>query len=286
MSSYHSLKQAIIKLSGKDRIRYLHGRVTNNIKALKQGEAQESLVLTPQGRIQGKFIVGHFSDFLLLISDPLQNKEQEEDFISAILQFKVADDVVVENLSDTHSCFKVFGEKTISYFENLQIENSLKINLPFGRANCLNYILAKEQTPLLDLGKVEALSESEFQLLRIKEAVPLMHQDISEKILGPEIDIEKYASFNKGCYAGQEVVEMSTARGRPNKKLVLLKAAKNEKLLRGSEIFPDKETSKACGNISSLAAEEKATYYLAFIKADILEQKDFVAETLSLEICG
>ena len=49
--------RAKIKVTGEDRVRWMNGMVTNNIRDLKPNEGNYNFVLSPQGRIQGDMYI-------------------------------------------------------------------------------------------------------------------------------------------------------------------------------------------------------------------------------------
>ena len=59
-----------------------------------------------------------------------------------------------------------------------------------------------------------ALSEESYNLLRIKQGVPVYPDEINEDVILSECGVLDAVSFSKGCYVGQEVIERSDAIGR------------------------------------------------------------------------
>ena len=55
--------------SGKDRVRWLNGMVTNNIRDLAPGHGVYSFILTPQGHNQGDLVAYNRGDYLLATTD-------------------------------------------------------------------------------------------------------------------------------------------------------------------------------------------------------------------------
>ena len=87
------------QVSGPDAERYLQGRITQNVKTLAVGETKWSLLLTPNGKIQGKFLISRgASDAFYIATDPMPNDEAIAEFESALLQFKVADQLTLERV--------------------------------------------------------------------------------------------------------------------------------------------------------------------------------------------
>lgn len=280
--------QPLYRVSGSDAERYLHGRVTQNVKALIPGHGAKSLVLTPQGKIQGQFILLREEKTYLLLSDAVQS---EPSFREALLQFKVADDVQLEDLSSRFKVFIALGPETGEMFAesadlgseafshaSLAEFGAVLFRYPFGALPGLGFLVPNEnEERLITSLALPAGNERVFETLRILAEIPRMDVDLSEKVLAPEIDLEALAAFDKGCYAGQEVVEMATARGRPNRMLLLLKGEAATAPPAGSEIFSAKDPGKACGFVSSscLLAAEAQAWCLAFLKTSAAEDGMF-----------
>src|SRR5262249_16278270 len=55
--------------------------------------------------------------------------------------------------------------------------------------------------------------------LRIEAGTPYLGHDVDETVLLPEIPIERWVSYTKGCYIGQEVVVRVRDRGHVNRHL-------------------------------------------------------------------
>ena len=55
-----------IRITGKDRVRWLNGMITNTVQSLPQGYGNYTLILNAQGRIQGDAYVFHAGDHLLV----------------------------------------------------------------------------------------------------------------------------------------------------------------------------------------------------------------------------
>jgi len=289
------LRRPVFRLTGADATRYLHGRVTQEIKALTPGMGNRSLLLTPQGKIQGQFLVLREESAYLLISDPLDSAGKTE-FLSALLQFKVADDVVTEDISDSLVLFHYSGPEDAA-LKALQLElvpgaltfknarafstTAFVVRHPYGPFAGLDFLVlqtdaerfAQELTQKLS---IERGDESGLELLRIAARRPRMEADLSEKILGPEIDVSEVVSFQKGCYAGQEVVEMATARGRPNRMLTLFESEGSSALEAGSEI---RSGDTLCGFITSSAVlpTKRKVFALGFLKTSCAHEDIFTS---------
>lgn len=286
-------------------VRYLHGRVTQNIKALAAGDAAESLVLTPQGRIQGHFRVLRRATDVLILSDPLPTAEDEAALQQALLQFKVADDVQFEPCSDAWRLIRLFGATDLGplgfpspnagKFVEAEFAGSplVIIGAQWGAAPVIEFLTPPAVADQL-LARVTSelsacsLSAEEEEVLRIAAKRPLMGRDLNEDVLGPEIDVTDCVSFNKGCYAGQEVVEMATARGRPNRRLALLTAESAEPLPHGAPVVltvPAEQEKKAGIITSSIKIPQSSTVLaLAFLRSSCPEDASLAAAGVAVRV--
>lgn len=276
----------LFRVTGLDATRYLHGRLTQDIKALQHGQSVKSLLLSPQGRILGKCLVLKHTDQFILLTDPLPSIEEAEKFRLDMLQFKVSDQVEVTE-DQTFMLFAMFGlhcEKILQALcPTLPNEKLHFVDEPSLSGHVIRYHLGavpgfwlvlstnKTQEVLENLqAKIVTDNGDAYELFRILSVSPLFGVDLNEKVLAPEIAPDELVSFQKGCYVGQEVVEMVIARGRPNKILRLLVAdlSTTAKVpCAGNELFIS-NTQQGIGHITSVCQVPTtgACYVLAFLK--------------------
>src|ERR1700686_1010201 len=87
--------RAKIELTGSDRVRWLNGMVTNNIRDLARGRGVYAFMLNPQGRILADFYVFNRGDRLFLDTD----QSQAEKILATFDHYIIMDEVEVSNLS-------------------------------------------------------------------------------------------------------------------------------------------------------------------------------------------
>lgn len=298
-----SYPHSILKISGSDRLRYLQGRVTQDIKKI-QTESDStslspwSLILSPQGKIEGAFYVLKKEDSFILVSDD-SDASSRETFLKALFRFKVADQVFSEDLSDTHFVITLFSfqqiEEALIEAIRTKFELSTDVHIALvsttlvrrGDLFCLDIIaredvsLKSELTKELSRLGVESVSFDVYDISRIKAGFPLSNKDITSQIFAPDLPVSRYVSFNKGCYAGQEVVEMATARGRPNRTLVKISGSKisaSDAITAHDELLlfvKNGDKLKKSGFITSFVFDEDETITaLGYVKTAIMDEDD------------
>jgi folate-binding protein YgfZ len=94
-----------ICLTGADRVRFLHGQVTNDVKKLRAGEGCCAAITTAKGKMESDLNIFNLSDELLLDFEPGLTQK-----ISARLEkFIVADDVQIVDAAPHYGLLSVQG---------------------------------------------------------------------------------------------------------------------------------------------------------------------------------
>src|SRR5260221_1310196 len=94
-----------ICLTGEDRVRFLHGQVTNDIKGLKVGAGCYAALTTAKGKIQADLNIYSLEDELLLDFEP----GLTEMLSQRLEKYLVADDVQVVDIGSVYGLLSVQG---------------------------------------------------------------------------------------------------------------------------------------------------------------------------------
>jgi len=221
--------QAKLVLTGEDRVRWLNGMVTNNVRDLAVGHGVYCFVLTAQGRIVADLTAYNRGDFLLITTDQSQAQTVKETFD----RFIIMDDVEVADISDKLSAVGLAGPRAADVLKTAGIEVAQiapgqvvdlvwqYIGLTVARSVLPNMDgfeiwFASEQTPtvwdgLRTAGATPVGSEA-LEWYRIVRGVPRYGIDLGQRDLPQETEQTHALNFTKGCYLGQEIVERIRAR--------------------------------------------------------------------------
>jgi folate-binding protein YgfZ len=258
--------RTLLKLTGEDRIRFLNGQVTQDLKKLTPSQAVRTAVITAKGKLEADCRIGATSEALWIETDgPLR-----ESLRTRLEKFIVADDVTVEDVSDFYQ---------LAHFPGLFAP---PLNAP---NDCLSFSTARFRGPGLDLWvpasstwKPEASSLPDWEPLRIARGLPLWGVDIGPDTLPPEAGFESDAiSSTKGCYIGQEVISRLRSVGHVNRHLCILATANPPKLRpnaqaertrsEGGPPFPCADSQgKPVGSLTSLTSVDDQALALAMIQ--------------------
>src|ERR1700680_2938143 len=102
---YEMSLRAKIALTGGDRVRWLNGMVTNNIRDLAKGNGVYAFLLNPQGHILGDLYAYNRGDSLMIDTD----QSQLEKLLATFDHYIIMDDVELANVSDKLTTVGIAG---------------------------------------------------------------------------------------------------------------------------------------------------------------------------------
>jgi glycine cleavage system T protein len=229
-----------VRMSGEDRVGFLQGMLSNDVKSLKPGGGCAAALLTEQGRIVADLRVYALeTEFLLDVDVRIKDS-----MINALSRFIIADDVELEDLSATQTTLALQGPLAARALATVAVMTPLAKEFDHQEAMIAGVsvrvvrvsetgeegyeILApREQAELVwqalwqagaSLG-LRPIGHAALNSLRIEAGIPWYGVDMDEGRIVLEVGLEHAISFKKGCYLGQEVVERASARGHVNRKL-------------------------------------------------------------------
>ncbi len=228
--------RAKLLVTGKDRVRWLNGMVTNSVRDLPMGHGVYSFLLTPQGRILGDLYVYNRGEFLVLDTD----QAQVENLVTILRRYIIMDKVEIAKGDDQLAAVGVAGPDSRELLDKAGISvpdlQALQVSDLSWRGFGLTLVrgdlpelesyeiwlepanVGRLWQELVNAGALPAGSNA-FELLRIACGVPRFSQDIRERDLPQETEQMRALSFTKGCYIGQEIVERIRSRGGVHRKL-------------------------------------------------------------------
>jgi folate-binding protein YgfZ len=219
-----------IGLRGEDRVRWLNGMVTNNIRDLSPGHGVYSFLLNPQGRILGDLNAYNDGDALIVDTD----QSQRDKIITTFDHFIIMDDVEILDLSAKYSAVGIAGPRSREILQKLGFPSPPLEPLQFASFDFQGtpVTLVRGGDPLqegyelwsapeiesalwnaLTAAGATPVGSSAIEMDRIARGIPRYGQDLRERDLPQETEQQRALNFNKGCYVGQEIVERIRSRG-------------------------------------------------------------------------
>jgi folate-binding protein YgfZ len=233
---YDLSDRALLALTGKDRVRWLNGMVSNKIRDLAAGQGVYAFVLNPQGHILADLRAYNRGESLLVGTD----QSQLEKVLAIFKRYIIMDDVRVENMHEQMAAIGVAGPKAREVaraggFEIPELTPLQFVQVPWRGSDLtvvrgdsesvesFEFWLAPEQRAELRPALLQAgaapVGATALDLLRIASGIPRYGQDIRERDLPQETEQQRALNFTKGCYIGQEIVERIRSRGAVHRKL-------------------------------------------------------------------
>src|SRR5271155_140272 len=116
-----------ICLTGVDRVRFLHGQVTNDVKKLRVGEGCYAAITTAKGKMESDLNIFTLADELLLDFEP----GLTEKISQRLEKFIVADDVQIVDAAPHYGLLSVQGTKAEDVVHTLDLFVEIPIK-PLG----------------------------------------------------------------------------------------------------------------------------------------------------------
>lgn len=281
--------RAVAEVAGGDRVRWLDGMVTGDVKALDPAGARSgchALALTREGRIVAEVHVLARADRLLLETD----RAAVEPLLAHLARYVVADDVRLADASDAFVRLALEGPAAaevlvaaagaapalapdgaaevalagapvlVAAYGLSGLPGGIQLLAPAARA-------AAVRDALLVAGAargVGAAGAETLELLRVEEGVPRFGCELGPDVLPAEARLAHAVSTTKGCYTGQEVVTRMRSRGRVSHLLVGLR-------LESAGVEPGAELragERAVGHVTSVVESARhGPIGLGFVRA-------------------
>jgi folate-binding protein YgfZ len=282
-----------ICLTGADRVRFLHGQVTNDVKRLRLGEGCYGALVTAKGKMQSDLNIYALADELLLDFEPGLTAAVSE----RLEKFIVADDVQIVDVAPHYGLISVQGPKSREVVTSLQLFGELPAK-PLTLANASDatlgelYVMNQPRPgsigfdlfiPTQSLGAVadKLIAAAEevggcacgwraFESARVEAGIPRFGADMDESSIPLECGIESRAvSYNKGCYIGQEVINRIHSIGHVNRELRALRLPIDLTILpvKGDKLFHE---SKEVGYVTSaVQLPPKGNVAIGYVRREV-----------------
>src|SRR6202163_4311445 len=263
--------RAKIAITGGDRVRWLNGMATNNVRDLARGHGVYAFLLNAQGRIQADLYVFQRGESLLVDTE----QQQREKVLELFDRYIIADDVEIADVSDKFSALGLTGPESRHVLESagIAVPDLASLELCSPKCDCAcgclqckllrgdasagtSYQLwlapdtLKSTWDALVAAGATPVGTDALELRRISFGIPKFGVDIRERDLPQETGQTRALNFTKGCYLGQEIVERIRSRGHVNRILVGLRIDSITPPAEGSKLVAD---GAEAGEITSAA---------------------------------
>lgn len=273
---YFIKNTGLILATGSEAIDFLNRMSTNDLRKFGKGEFRKTVLTTDKGRIIDLInVINSGEDTIILTSEGFEDK-----VISHLEKYIIMDDVSLKKTDKNYLMITVFTEDPVKtgkdFFETeiikgriSELNNEDYLFADDFRSESLNIICSsvnidKYKSMLKDIPE---MNSAEYDYFRIEAGLPEGKNEFNENINPVECGLERYISFKKGCYIGQEVIARLDSQSKIPKQMV--------KLISDDQVFcEDKiydEQNAECGFISSIAELNNKFLSLGFIRSTNLD---------------
>ena len=202
-----------LRVTGSDRLRFLNGQITNDVRKATETAAIEACILNAKGRINAHIFVSAAPDCYFVDADP----ELREALVARLERYVVADDVQIEDVTDRLSIFHAWSSiaPTLSDCRIVSVRRFAEPGWDIWSDAAVHHAVAQQLSSMFGL-----LDPSVAETMRIEQGIPRWGRELTEEIIPIEANLEeRTVDYEKGCYIGQEVISRIKMSGQTNKRL-------------------------------------------------------------------
>ena len=240
-----------LRLTGSDRVRFLNGQVTNDVRKANANLSMAACVLSAKGKMDALIFIGAGDNALLVDTDPAL----KETLAARLERYLIADDVAIEDVTEDFALFHVTRE-TAPVLPN---DARWRRGKRFGTVGWDLFLPAieHERTRQLLAAEEAICAAEEAERWRIEQGVPRWGRELTPQIIPVEAGLEGDAiDYTKGCYIGQEVISRMKMSGQMSKRLCGLVSVEDARLAPELSLFNPK-TNKEVGKITSATRSDR-----------------------------
>ncbi|MEO8439701.1 MAG: glycine cleavage T C-terminal barrel domain-containing protein [Spartobacteria bacterium] len=203
-----------LRLTGSDRVRFLNGQVTNDVRKANPNLALPACVLNAKGKTDALIYVSAEEEDLFIDAEA----EQRETLPPRLERYIIADDVTLEDVTPQYYLFHLTSESAPGQPNDAHWRRARR----FGTAGWDLVGPAEEHDQILQaLAALYPLgSAAEAEQSRIEQGIPRSGRELTDQIIPVEANLADEAiDYAKGCYIGQEVISRMKMSGQTNKRL-------------------------------------------------------------------
>ncbi|WP_395715496.1 YgfZ/GcvT domain-containing protein [Prosthecobacter sp.] len=266
--------RAKFQLTGNDRVRYLNGQVTNDVRRAKNDETLYACVTDAKGRVAGDVFIHTTAVALLIDAEP----GLRESLGMRLERYIVADDAELADVTDGWQLWHVWGDAAAPVPEenalgSQESPHHVVRSNRFGVVGADLWIPSGTTPPAFD--SLPVLSESELETWRVLQNIPRWPNELNAETFPPEAGLEARAmDFAKGCYIGQEVLSRIKTTGKMPRNLVHWESGHD--IAAGTELHDPQD--KVIGTVTSVAKHPLTGKFviMAMVKAgtNVIAERD------------
>jgi tRNA-modifying protein YgfZ len=240
-----------LRVTGNDRLRFLNGQITNDVRKAGEAVAVEACVLNAKGKMNAHIFVSAAPECFWIDAD----SELREAFPARLEKYVIADDVQIEDVTDRWSIFHVLSgtAPNLSDYRIVSARRFAERGWDIWADAARHDDVSQQLSSTFDL-----VDSAAAEIMRIEQGIPGWGRELTDQIIPIEANLEeRTVDYEKGCYIGQEVISRIKMSGQTNKRLRGLISLGDVPLQAGMRLASTAEKGKEAGWITSATRSQK-----------------------------
>ena len=285
--------RGLVSISGADAVSFMQGQFTTNIPDVTPTQAQLSAWCSPKGRVLAVFtLLSHDNGYLLMMPDELIANVTKR-----LKLYVLRSQVMVEDVTDCElvcigcqghkaeaALAPIFGDLSDTLYQMRQSTDGLSLIRVPGIHPRYEIVgpLGPQMKLWTELSRhLTRQGDTAWSLGAFEAGVPSVSTDTADEYLPQMLNLELIGGvdFNKGCYAGQEIVARTHYLGKVKRRMFLGGVQASSLPARGASLV-DGQTDKPLGKIVDAVHKGDRDYLtLAVVTVDSLETNSVHLDT-------
>jgi tRNA-modifying protein YgfZ len=291
MLNFYKVKQDYLKFEGTERLDLINRLSTNQVTSLEKLKGIKTILTSDKGRFVDILALYNFGDFIFSACSFNNSKN----VLAHLERYTIMDDFKPTDMAGTHETILFYGDEADDLAKKVfsadiitAMQNNDFVFFNDGERHSIaaknddafggfHFIYAEADKGfwydkiLKDSGAKE-VSVKDYEAARIELGIPVYGKEMSDLTNPLECGLNKYVSFTKGCYIGQEVIARLDAYDKISKHMVGIKfieALPENTVLNEVKIAVD---GKECGFVTSMSdSADFGKIGIGFVKTIFLD---------------
>jgi len=236
--------RAKLRVTGADRVRFLNGQITNDLRKASETGAIEACVLNAKGKLNAHIFISVDGESFLIDAEP----ELREALRLRLERYIIADDVEIEDVTEKFSLFHFFTDEPPAFSGRIVSARRFAGTGWDIWSDTARHGALRDDLP----SGFVFVDSAAAELMRIEEGLPRWGRELTDEIIPVEANLEQRTiDYQKGCYIGQEVISRIKMSGQTNKRLCGLISLNGAPLQPGMKLVAPSASGKEAGWITS-----------------------------------
>ena len=246
--AFAQIERGYIEVTGRDRLTFLQGQVSNDVADLQVGQGRRACLLNATGHLLAELHIFELGERVLIETD----RERVDLVLRTLERYVIRERAVFRDISADLVTVTVQGSSagellapaglaplpagairpTFSTERIVASDNEERLSIVRDRTGAGGYDVVSPVGTAADIIDMmlyaefaNALDPQALDILRIEAWIPAWGKELDESVIPLEAEMHDAISYTKGCYVGQEIIARIHARGHVNKVLRLMSFA-------------------------------------------------------------